>query len=160
LDVLKMQLQATPKSPRRVAPDAEIPEHVDGAIMRALEKNRDLRFSTAREFGKALSRAASPARSYVSLSRPAIAAHVPWLRSIWYWLRHHFTPQLLRVHVQRRWYRLPYPVRRWSPAGVAALGVLTLLVVLVLHRPATSTPTGAVAGPQTANSVPDSVTKP
>jgi serine/threonine-protein kinase len=155
LDVLKMQLSETPRSPRRVAPDAEIPEHVDRAILRALEKDRDVRFPTARAFQMALAGGAFPAPSFVSLSRPAIAAHVPLLRSAWYWLRHHLTPQLLRVQVQCAWYRLPYPVRRWSPAGAAALAVLSLLAVLTLNRSAPPPPVETVTNPPTTTSPPE-----
>jgi serine/threonine-protein kinase len=163
LDILKMQLCAQPKSPRQVAPDAEIPEHVERAILRGLEKNRDLRFGTARAFQMALSGGAFPAPSLVSMSRPAIEARVPWLQGVWYWMRHHLTPQLVRVHVQRRWYRIPYRVRRWSPAGAAAVALLTLLVVLALNRPAAPTPTPVeVVTPAAAavNPAPQKVAKP
>jgi tRNA A-37 threonylcarbamoyl transferase component Bud32 len=64
-DVVKlmaMQVTAAPPPLSRVAADAHIPEAVQAVVMRALEKNREQRFASAREFRMALEAAelASP----------------------------------------------------------------------------------------------------
>jgi tRNA A-37 threonylcarbamoyl transferase component Bud32/tetratricopeptide (TPR) repeat protein len=56
-DVVKlmaMQVTAAPPPLSRVAPDAQIPEAIEAVVMRALEKNRERRFASAREFREAL----------------------------------------------------------------------------------------------------------
>lgn len=47
-ELMKMQIEVTPPSPREINP--QIPEEVDEAIMRAIQKDPDERFQTAGEF--------------------------------------------------------------------------------------------------------------
>lgn len=60
--VMAMQVTAAPPPLSHVAPDAHIPEAVQAVVMRALRKNREERFASAREFRAALEAAelASP----------------------------------------------------------------------------------------------------
>jgi eukaryotic-like serine/threonine-protein kinase len=52
--IVKRALLEKPKPPRQVAPDAEIPGELEAAVLRALEKEPDQRYSSAREFLAAL----------------------------------------------------------------------------------------------------------
>jgi hypothetical protein len=60
--LMAMQVTSAPPPLSSVAPDAQIPEAVQMVVMRALEKNRERRFASAREFRTALEAAelASP----------------------------------------------------------------------------------------------------
>jgi tetratricopeptide (TPR) repeat protein len=52
--LMAMQVTAPPPPLSQVAPDAQIPQAVQAVVMRALEKNREQRFASAREFRIAL----------------------------------------------------------------------------------------------------------
>jgi serine/threonine protein kinase len=59
LQVLSMHLNATPRPPRTVAPEARIPGALESVILRALAKRPEDRFQSARELRRALERAAA-----------------------------------------------------------------------------------------------------
>ncbi len=54
--VLDQQLNAEPVPPRKVSPNLDISRGVEGVILRALEKSREARFSSAGEMADALER--------------------------------------------------------------------------------------------------------
>jgi serine/threonine-protein kinase len=52
--LLAMHLTAEPQSPRELAPEAQIPEALEGVILRALAKRREDRFASVAELRRAL----------------------------------------------------------------------------------------------------------
>jgi eukaryotic-like serine/threonine-protein kinase len=72
--LMAMQVTSAPPPLSTVAPDAEIPEAVQAVVMRALEKNRERRFASAREFREALETA--------ELARPKTGKAWGWRQTL------------------------------------------------------------------------------
>ena len=70
---LLQQLREEPPPFRAVAPDLHVPPEVEGAVMKALVKDRDLRYASALEFARGFTAAASPGEAEPgSLMRSAV----------------------------------------------------------------------------------------
>jgi Serine/threonine protein kinase len=149
-DVVKlmaMQVTAPPPAFVRVAPGADIPAGVEAAVMRALEKERERRFSTAAEFREALERAeaegegagARLAAASARLGKDAGAAL--WARRslLWaalgkLWLALAWTGRRLARAARLLLARLPPAARPWVKAA-AVLAAVALVGLLVFgHR--------------------------
>jgi hypothetical protein len=89
LQVLAMHLNATPKSLREIVGGASIPSEVEAIVMRALAKQPDERFQSARELRRALDRVPNlrAGEAGVSGMEKTILATPPVRRSRPGWMR-------------------------------------------------------------------------
>jgi len=145
--VMAMQVTALPPSFASMAPGVRIPASVEAVVMRALEKDRERRYSTAAEFRDALENAeAEPSGAGVRLAAASArlgktAGGALWdrrwmlsvaLRSLWIGLGW-VVRQLVRAG---RWLivRLPPPARPWAKLGAALVGVGIIASLFFGHR--------------------------
>jgi cytochrome c-type biogenesis protein CcmH/NrfG len=112
----------------------DLPAALQAVVMRALEKDRARRFSTAAEFRQALERVeqaeVSVGRARLVLSRlPALARRTA-------------------AALQQRESRLPFAVRRWVRPGLLALVVAGLVTTPLLCRHQGVAPTATPPAPR------------
>jgi serine/threonine-protein kinase len=136
--VMAMQVTAPPPPFASIAPDARIPASVEVVVMRALEKDRARRYSTAAEFREALEKAEEDAGgaglAAVSARFGKTAGATLWasLHQLWAGLNW-VARQLART---TGWLiaRLPAAARPWAKLAAALVGVGIVAVLLFGHR--------------------------
>jgi hypothetical protein len=132
--LMAMQVTSPPPPFASVAPDAGIPAVLQSVVMRAMEKERERRYSTAAEFREALERAEAAGPDASLVVAPVGAGAVLWtaqskLRVALGWLGR----QLARAV---RWLiaRLPPAARPWVKPAAALVAVGLVVALLFGHR--------------------------
>jgi len=145
--LMAMQVTAPPPPFYSVVPEARIPTAVEAAVMRALEKERERRFSTATEFREALERAEAEAEgagarlaaASARLGKEAGAAL--WARRSLVWGALHklwramgWAGRRMARAARSSIARLPPRVRPWVKPAAALAAVATIAILLFGHR--------------------------
>ena len=131
-DVVKlmaMQVTASPPPFVRVAPGAGIPASLEAVVMRALEKQRERRYSTAAEFREALEKAEADTSRALWARRSALWAGLGKL-----WVAPSCLGRQMVSAPRSLVMRLPRAARPWVKLA-AALATVGLVLALILgHR--------------------------
>lgn len=128
VSIIYQHLEKPPTPPREINPD--IPADVEAVIMRALQKNREERFSTATDMARALNLALGrPIGSSDSLNAMPAPRFVA-------------TPSTATRQAA---------AKSWLPYGAAILGVLILVAIGALLVSQTNSANAALAAAQTAD---------
>ena len=144
-----MVMQTTTPAPSARGFEPSIPDWVDAAVLRALEKDRERRFASAGAFVDAL---ATP--------KPTTAQALPWRRRAWHactfameraWSALWCSPRMMSLRVRARLWWVTKPTAFRRTIAIAVLGVwIAAAVSIFLLRSRNSATSAAIAPPAAA----------
>lgn len=111
--VMAKHIREKPIAPRRLAPDAHIPESLEAVVMKALEKSAAKRFSTGEEFEQALLACRPEAEAVANVSTLANDSQPLSTRS---------STDLLEIRGRNRWVPVAAGVAAVLMVGAGAIG--------------------------------------
>jgi tRNA A-37 threonylcarbamoyl transferase component Bud32 len=135
VQVLSMHLTMPPTSPRKLVPEAHLPEALDAVVLRALAKRREDRYQSASQFRQVLdtldrmtpmaAATPAPAPTTVTAGRRAITLTIDL--------------DAIRARTSGWWTRIPTQRRPWVVGGVGAT-LLVLVLFAAWPSPPLATP--------------------